>query len=194
MRISDWSSDVCSSDLDILAERGRASTIIERIIDKLEGDAEVASVGFKRRRLIGVAVSYYRADFGGSGKERRSLGLNDAHIGVFGRAGILGGGKLHHLAFRDHGSRIGDDLERAQAFRLDHQPEGAAKQKIADQHTRLIAPEHPRGLLAAPQIALVHDIVMEQCGRVQKLDAGREFRSEENTSELQSLMRISYAV
>src|SRR3546814_10665945 len=107
---------------------------------------------------------------------------------------------------------------------------------LADQHARLVAPDGVGGVAAAPQVALVDHVVVQQRGGVDEFDAGghpdvplaavaaqpggrqgqhrpqplategqdvagelrnqgdRALRSEEHTSERQSLMGISYAV
>lgn len=155
---------------DILAECRHPAAIIQRIVDKLEGDAEIAAVGFERRGLGAVALRNDGADLGGGGKKRRRLRLDDAQVSVLGGAGVLGRGKLHHLALGDDRCGIGDDFEGAERSRLDHQLEGAAEQEISDENARLVAPQHPRGLRAAPHVAFVHHIVVKQGRRVQELD------------------------
>ena len=67
--------------------------------------------------------------------------------------------------------RIAQGLERT---RLHHHLEGLAQQIVADQHARLIAPDDACRLLAAPQIALIDDIVMKQRRGVHELDRGCE--------------------
>ena len=62
-------------------------------------------------------------------------------------------------------------MERAD---LDHHLEGLAQEKIADQDAGLIAPKHPRGRLAATQIALVDDVIVEQGRGMHELDRGGE--------------------
>ena len=57
---------------------------------------------------------------------------------------------------------------------LDHHLERLAEQKVADQHAGLVAPQHARGELAAPHLAFVHDVVVQQRGRVHEFDRGRE--------------------
>ena len=57
---------------------------------------------------------------------------------------------------------------------LDHHLERLAEQKIADQHARLVAPQHAGGELAAPHLAFVHDVVVQQRGGVHEFDRGRE--------------------
>ena len=57
---------------------------------------------------------------------------------------------------------------------LDHHLEGLAEQEIADQDAGRIPPQHPRRLLAAPHLAVIDDIVVEERGGVHELDAGRE--------------------
>src|SRR3546814_19934964 len=58
MRISDWSSDVCSSDLDHLPHRQNAILVKEHVLGAAEPDAlgaEVArSAGIARRLGIGA--------------------------------------------------------------------------------------------------------------------------------------------
>ena len=57
---------------------------------------------------------------------------------------------------------------------LDHHLEGLAEQEVADQNARLVAPLDARGDLAAPHVALVHHVVVEQGGGMHELDAGGE--------------------
>src|SRR3546814_4959584 len=109
MRISDWSSDVCSSDLGEIAIGTRLDGEIERGIGR--GNRR----GIGERGTVGIA-------------HRRGVGHGDADR------------VLHHL-------QIGD--RRSQRAPI----------TIADQ-------------------------ILDRA----------EYRSEEHTSELQSLMRISYAV
>ena len=56
---------------------------------------------------------------------------------------------------------------------LDHHLEGLAEEEVADEDARLVAPLDPRGDLAAPHVALVHDVVVEEGRRVHELDARR---------------------
>ena len=69
---------------------------------------------------------------------------------------------------------VGQDVERFERADIDHHAEGLAEQEVADQHAGLVAPDHARRLPAAPQVALVDDVVVQQRGRVHELDAGRE--------------------
>src|SRR3546814_3542003 len=136
MRISDWSSDVCSSDLQVGAiERGGKRHVEPRGI--APGDAHPAA----------GRIEPLRVEAG----ERRIL--------VPHRGGIQKGKGLDREAVA-----IGGD-QRAIA-RLQRHRDAA----VAD---------HRAGVIAAPD------------GEVA---AGKLFRSEEHTSELQSLMRLSYAV
>ena len=57
---------------------------------------------------------------------------------------------------------------------LDHHLERLAEQEIADQHARLVAPEHARGEPAAPHVALVDDVVVQQRRGVHEFDRGGE--------------------
>src|SRR5262245_43206582 len=87
---------------DILAEFGRCSTIVERVIDELEGDAEIEPIAAARRNLCLRLAPEKSADFRGSAEQRCRLGANHCEIIVLACFGIFGGGKLHDLAFGDH--------------------------------------------------------------------------------------------
>ena len=93
---------------------------------------------------------------------------------VLGGFEVLGGGKLHDLALGDDRSGGRQDVQRIERADIDHHAERLAEQEVADQHARLVAPDHARRLLAAPQIALVDDVVVQQRRRVHELDAGGE--------------------
>ena len=95
-------------------------------------------------------------------------------IFVLGGGGVLGGGELHHLAFGDDGGGRRQDLERAQRADLDHHLERLAEQEVADQHAGLVAPQHAGGELAAPHLALVDDVVVQQRRGVHEFDRGGE--------------------
>src|SRR3546814_7979612 len=136
MRISDWSSDVCSSDL------GREAL---RLLDC--DDALIADLlhGFSENAAdFSIAIGRY-------------------------------GGDLGDLA-------VGADLLGMRSEILDH---GADRQiDAALQVHRVHAGGHRLR-------ALAHDRLGEHSGRGGSVT---RLRSEEHTSELQSLMRISYAV
>ena len=71
------------------------------------------------------------------------------------------------------GGRVGEDLENGQRAHVDQHAERLAQQEVADEHARLVAPDHARGLLAAPEAALVDDVVVQQRRRVHELDGRR---------------------
>src|SRR3546814_6535562 len=137
MRISDWSSDVCSSDLfAVLDDRGA------------QHDA-----------AIHIAVGREIADAARIGAARIGFEFGDDLAGAdLGRAADSAGGKAREqrvdrvLAGRDAADDVRDDVHDM-AVELD----GIA---VGDAHAA----------------------------------ADRSARSEEHTSELQSLMRLSYAV
>src|SRR3546814_2037659 len=145
MRISDWSSDVCSSDL--LRPLAR---IEERILAQHLGLRRVVAVEFVRFRLELLV-------------ER--LGDVD-HLFELAH-------RFPHLAALDVDRRI--------------------------VHEQLVLAVRQRGqdaadmrLRAAVLCKIIVDLAAEDL--VEKAALRQELRSEEHTSELQSLMRISYAV
>src|SRR3546814_2539287 len=133
---------------------------------QLEGDGGVAAIGVERGLHALVALGDHRRDRASGGGGCRGLGGDDVEILVLAGLDPALGGQLVDLAFGDDGGGAGQDAQRLEAAVLDHQLEGAGKEEVADQHARRIAPD----------------------------DVGGAARSEEHTSELQSLMRISYAV
>src|SRR3546814_6585380 len=123
MRISDWSSDVCSSDL-----------------------AAVAGLGLARV-LLGLVA------------QLRDVGPAEHGVVVEGHLGVQ----------RDHLAVLGDD------------------QRVDLHHGRV---EVAEGAVAAEDgLGRLRDL-----RRLEAEAAGDLARSEEHTSELQSLMRMSYAV
>ena len=159
---------------DGLAELGLAAGIVERIVDQLEGDAEIHAETFERHPLGAVAAGDHGADFGGGGEQPGGLGLDHLEIGRLGRAGIALAGELQHLALGDGrgGARHhGQDVERAD---IDHQLESAREQEVTDQHRGLVAPHRIGRRPAAPERADIDHVVMQQRGGMDELDAGRE--------------------
>ena len=150
---------------DILAELGRLAAVVERIVDELEGDAEIHAEGPAGRLLV-LGARAERGSHLACGREQLGgLAADHREVFILGRRGILGGGELHHLALGDDGGGRRQDFEGAERADLDHHLERLAQQKIADQHARLVAPEHAGGKLAAPQLALVHHVVVQKrCG------------------------------
>ena len=120
------------------------------------------------------AAGQNRADLAGGGEQGRGLGADDGEIGVLGRLGVLGGGKLHHLALGDHRGGARQHLETGQRADLDHHLERLAEQEVADQHARLVAPQHPRRRLAAPHVAFVDHVVVQERRGVHEFDRGGE--------------------
>src|SRR3546814_7042391 len=140
MRISDWSSDVCSSDL----QRG----------DRLD--------------LLGVCAEAARVS-------------DEIDLG-------------QHLV-----TRVGEQIVEGGAAGRGLKAVNATEATIVEQHEDQFDAHRNRGgqLRIEHQIAAVanHDIDMARgLGELDANTAGDLIRSEEHTSELQSLMRISYAV
>src|SRR3546814_7936890 len=166
MRISDWSSDVCSSDL--VAGRGPAC--------RAQG-----------RSVLPRTSSRFPRDFGKAPwLDRRSLDSSlppGPRIQAFEHCAIEckpDASPVHRYLGRLCAVRLTRQLRNAHEV-LIHRPGALAA--LADR------PDHQR--LAAAHVAATEDV-----GRGGGVvgDVGLHVRSEEHTSELQSLMRISYAV
>src|SRR3546814_1904308 len=153
MRISDWSSDVCSSDLvDFLAQLGLAGVVVHaRAQHRQRGLQAVRQVGHRVALVVEVLALALdqRVDAGGERLELSRMML--AHPG--------GLPALHALELVDH---------VAQRPQAPAQDEGLQQQQHCAGDAEI-----------TPQRGAEHANLA---------------RSEEHTSELQSLMRISYAV
>ncbi len=86
---------------DGLAELGLAPGIVERIVDQLEGDAEIHAEAFERHALRPVAAGHHGANLGRRGEQPGGLGLDDLEIGRLRRADVALRDELQHLAFGD---------------------------------------------------------------------------------------------
>src|SRR3546814_5341380 len=164
MRISDWSSDVCSSDLLSAGVAAGTQSIGSRVAPQQarffplqgeeagEADRPVATVAVAGADLVEQAELL----------EQHAVGLAHRLLGIP-DVDRLGAGAVHL-----------EDLEvLAAAERLDR----------------------PEAHIEAAEVELRHgarDLVEARGQR--RRDVGAAVRSEEHTSELQSLMRISYAV
>src|SRR3546814_6205289 len=178
MRISDWSSDVCSSDLAVV-------------------DLDQIAVAAGAPRALDVAVcgrSARRADRAGNidaGVHRRAAAEGiAAHPEGAGIAKI--GAERVDRGDRDHAM-----FERIELLpRHEQRPELRGRSRLGGRGLavdRLVRPAHALGLGGE---ALRIEAELAELGggrRVAQLGDLLRPRSEEHTSELQSLMRNSYA-
>src|SRR3546814_8832813 len=139
MRISDWSSDVCSSDLSV-------DEVVTSAVESHAIQADSASVTLVRGGTRGL---YVRGD---------AQVLTEAVGNLIANA----------IAYSPAGSSVGVGVKEV---------EGVVEIAITDRGIGIPESEQHR--------------VFE---RFYRADQARSRRSEEHTSELQSLMRISYAV
>src|SRR3546814_4336408 len=162
MRISDWSSDVCSSDLDIAL-----TELIRQAGQRLAGTA----AGLDR---IAEVLETERFDQ------------------VIPRAEALR--RAHGLDLRSGGDQHGIGVAVLRAQVAQYLQPGAVAQVDVEQKQvhRLALQQFERGRHA---LALADQLDALEPGQVIDVQAhDHRVRSEEHTSELQSLMRISYAV
>src|SRR3546814_7186977 len=151
MRISDWSSDVCSSDLLLAVDGVGCYRRLATTIDDAAGEAFD-----KVAKILGLG-------FPGGPAVERAARQGDSRAVAFPRP-LVGSGEPR-FSFAGLKSAV---LRAAEA--------GA----------------HGREDLAASFQQAVVDCLIDRTRLA--LEAMPEARSEEHTSELQSLMRISYAV
>ena len=81
--------------------------IVDRVVDQLEGDAEIAAIGVERLLVRLAALGDHRGDPAGGGEQGRGLGGDDLEIVVLAGLDPALGGQLVDLALGDHRSRRG---------------------------------------------------------------------------------------
>ena len=127
------------------------------------------------RGLFGLrTIGDDRADLAGGREQLGRLAADHGEIFVLGGRGVLRRRELHHFALGDRRRGRGENVERAQRADLDHHAKRLAEQEVADQNAGLVAPQHARRQLAAPQFAFVDHVVVQQCGGMHELDGGGE--------------------
>ena len=82
--------------------------------------------------------------------------------------------KLHHLAFGNHIGGVSHDVQNAHFAALDHHLKSAGIQKISHQHTGGVAKQGVGGGFAAPHARVIHHIVVQQGGGMNKLHHRRQ--------------------
>src|SRR3546814_3617368 len=192
MRISDWSSDVCSSDLHRVADVDQFRRMADAAIAHV-GDMEQAvdAAEIDERAIIGDVLDHAVDDlaFGKRLDEARTL---------------LGAGFLEHGAARhDDVAAAAVHLQQLERLRHAHQwgdvadwtdidlaarQKGHRARKIDGETAFDAAEDHAFDALLRFKLLFKH----VPCGFAARAVARQHRRSEEHTSELQSLKRISY--
>ena len=157
-----------------LAERRFVGGIVEHVVRKLKGDAEVAPEGLERRLFRPRPVGHHGAESRRGGEEGRGLGRDHLEVGILGGRRVVGGEQLQDLSLGDHGGGRGEDVEHPKRPVLDHELEGPAEQEVPHEDAGLVAPYGVGGGVAAAQAAVVDHVVMQERRGVDELDAGRE--------------------
>ena len=159
---------------DALAHGRRVGGVVDRVVDELESDAEIAAIGVERLFDRFVALGDHRRDPAGGGEQGRGLGGDDLEILVLDGFDPALGGELVDLALGDDRRGARQDAQHLEAAILDHQLEAAREEEIADQHAGRIAPDDVGGARPRLQARAVDDVVVEQGGGVDELDRGGE--------------------
>ena len=152
--------------------------VVEDVVGDLEGVAERKRIFGDGLLLLGTAVR----DGGGHAcagfEEARGLAFDDAEVAGFIHAGVMRVDHLDHLAFAQAVGGVGQGLHDAQIARLHHHLEGTCVEEVAYEHGCAVAPAAVGRRTAAAHVAFVHDVVVHQSGRMQKLDRGAEILME----------------
>src|SRR3546814_3354312 len=168
MRISDWSSDVCSSDL-LPTRRCSDRAVVEgEVGTELRVDVDEARFQVGARDRIGQrrAVPGVRDDARGEVREHECRAGRTQHV------------RTQRVELRAHEDRLVADQHRAPQVGGELGDDPAL---FAERGAGVAAQRRGRGRVV---VAFVGAVEIDR----------DDIRSEEHTSELQSLMRISYAV
>ncbi len=87
----------------ILAHRRFVRFIVDRVIDQLECNAQVAAIDVERLFLSLAAIGDDSGNAAGSGEQRGGLGADNIEILFLARVDLALGGQLVDFSFGDHG-------------------------------------------------------------------------------------------
>ena len=158
---------------DVLAQRIGAGAVIEHIVNQLESDAQMPAVFRHRQPLFFVATGEYRRDPRAGFEQFRRLAKNHIEVLLLGGLRVAAVDQLQDLAFGNGVGRIGQDPHDLGFADFDHHLERPRVEEIPDQHAGLVAPDLVGGVVAAAFRGFIDDIVVQQRGRVDKLDDRR---------------------
>src|SRR3546814_3220342 len=186
MRISDWSSDVCSSDLVLRDVRGdEISMIFQEPMTSLNPLHTV-------EKQINETLFLHKGMNRDQARQRtlellKLVGIPDAVKRLSAYPHELSGGQRQRVM-------IAMALANEPDLLIADEPTTALDVTIQAQILRLL--KELQQQLGMAMLMITHDlgIVRKMADRVCVMTGGEIVRSEEHTSELQSLMRISYAV
>src|SRR3546814_1902847 len=200
MRISDWSSDVCSSDL---RQRGAEDRRGHREADQRVPAPPLPPLSARRPGLFGGADGYE-----GAARALRSARLQRRHVpglerdcGEEPRRHRCAGLRQCHLRRRRHAPprhHREDSLRSLPAGSQSRKRSGGCRIEMYRSLVTGCGAYLPAQIVTnadlAKRIDTTDEWIRQRTGIHQRHVAADGERSEEHTSELQSLMRISYAV
>src|SRR5882724_12030345 len=95
-REDDGESDLAVAEIvaDALSEFGLLGGIVEHVVDKLEGDAEIEAEALQRLLFHFRPASDHCADAAGGREERRGLATDDVEIGLLAGLRVVAGDEL----------------------------------------------------------------------------------------------------
>src|SRR3546814_111963 len=201
MRISDWSSDVCSSDLLILAHFGRPKGLVNPDMSLAQTVSALSSV-------LGRPVTFI-PDCQGEEAKAAIARLGNGDIALLENTRFHAGEEKNDPVLIEAMAALGD-LYVNDAFSAAHRAHvsteglahklpafaGRAMEAELDALQKALGqPEHPvAAVVGGAKVSTKLDVLKHLVSKVDHLIIGGGMaRSEEHTSELQSLMRISYA-
>src|SRR5699024_9368568 len=125
----------------ILAVLAAAAAIVQRVVDDLEGDAEIAAVAFHGIDDLLAAAGQYRRQSATGGEQAGRLAVDDVEVVGLGQRRIVAVHELHDFAFGQTIGGAGKDVHDDRVFQLHHHLECARVQKVAGQYTGAVAPD-----------------------------------------------------
>ena len=149
---------------------GKVQGIINELKCAPEGDAEAAQAFAALRR----ETAEHAANITTGAKQGRGLLANNLLVLGPRQTGVPNSQGLHHLPFGHRHGDPGDFLENLWVAVIDNECHRLGIEKIADQNGEGTAPAGIHRGMAATQMRMVDDIVVQEGGRMHELDHGRQ--------------------
>jgi hypothetical protein len=160
----------------ILAQRRGVGGVVEHVVGDLEGITQIEAISVQCGTVARIQIAKHRAQARGGGEQHRGLAFDHAQVGGLVHVRIVDVQELQHLAFGDGVGGVGQHLHHRHAIQFDHQLEAARIEEVADQHAGGVAPQRVGGLAPAPQVGLVHHVVVQEGGGMDEFDHRRQLQ------------------
>ena len=149
--------------------------VIERVVRHLERHADRLAEREQGIALRGIGVRRHRAHPAGRRDQRPGLVLDDFQIFPLGDRRVVLVGQLHQLALGHLPAGFRETFIHVLVAEPHDAADRLAIEVVAGENRHLVAPQPVGGLASAAQIGMIHDVVVQQRGRMDVFDqAGQQ--------------------